>query len=125
MEGPSLSYHERCMAEAIHGEARGESHEGKVFVGQVILTRLHLGYQKTLCEVVYAPKQFAPRRGYGVAAAKATKEAIRKGPNGITHFHSYKKQISPNASFSSRCLAKGKIGGHWGFSCNDRAPASR
>jgi spore germination cell wall hydrolase CwlJ-like protein len=44
----------RCMATAIYHEARGESHDGQVAVGQVILTRVRSDYYpNTICGVVY------------------------------------------------------------------------
>lgn len=124
--GPKLNSQERCMADAIHGEARGEPFEGKVFVGRVILTRLNQSYGSSICEIVHAPSQFAPQKGYSEDTALATKKALQLGANGITHFHSYKRRQTPNASFSqsAKCLYKGKVGAHWGFFCNDRSPAS-
>ena len=44
----------RCLAEAIYFEARGESEEGQVAVGQVVLNRVkNPAYPDTVCEVVY------------------------------------------------------------------------
>ncbi|WP_094462275.1 MULTISPECIES: cell wall hydrolase [Pannonibacter] len=45
---------QRCMAEAIYFEARGESEEGQVAVAQVVLNRVkNPAYPNSICEVVY------------------------------------------------------------------------
>jgi hypothetical protein len=108
-----------CLAEAIHGEARGEPDEGKIFVGRVIITRVQKGYGKNYCEVVYSKRQFAPKKKPTAASIQAAKQSQKLGPNGITHFHSYQSQRTPAAVFSiaPHCEAKGKVGGHWGFTC--------
>lgn len=118
----------RCLAEAIHGEARGESDEGKVFVGRVIMTRMKDGYGKSYCDVVYAKRQFAPRTSINSEALRAAKKSEELGPNGVTHFHSYKQKSTTKAGFSrsKNCRYKTKIGGHWGFYCQEaRRTASR
>lgn len=117
----------KCLAEAIHGEARGEPSAGRVFVGRVVLTRVKMGFASSICGVVYAPSQFAPRRDFNQSSLSSAREALRYGPNGITHFHSYKKQRTPAASFSvsNQCKFKLKVGGHWGYTCFEgRGPAS-
>ena len=44
----------RCLAEAIYFEARGESEEGQAAVAQVVLNRVSSGlYPATICGVVY------------------------------------------------------------------------
>ena len=49
-----------CLAKNIYMEARGESIQGQIAVAQVTLNRVHSGkFQKTVCGVVYAPKQFS------------------------------------------------------------------
>jgi hypothetical protein len=117
----------KCLAEAIHGEARGESHTGKLFVGRVVMTRVDRGFAPNICSVVYAKYQFAPRRDFGRASLNAAIEAKRRGPNGITHFHSYSNRKTPSASFSisPQCVFKTRVGRHWGYFCNEgRMPAS-
>jgi hypothetical protein len=43
-----------CMATAIYFEARGESYDGQVAVGQVVMNRVaHKLYPDTICSVVY------------------------------------------------------------------------
>jgi hypothetical protein len=45
---------QRCLAEAIYFEARGESREGQAAVAQVVLNRVSSGlYPSTICGVVY------------------------------------------------------------------------
>ena len=45
---------QRCLAEAIYFEARGESEEGQVAVAQVVLNRVkNPAYPKSICGVVY------------------------------------------------------------------------
>ncbi len=52
--GESRERAERCLAEAIYFEARGEPLEGQVAVAQVILNRVFSGYYPgTVCGVVY------------------------------------------------------------------------
>ncbi|GAA0778309.1 cell wall hydrolase [Roseibium denhamense] len=48
---------QRCLAEAIYFEARGESEEGQVAVAQVVLNRVkNPAYPDTICGVVYQNK---------------------------------------------------------------------
>lgn len=107
------------MAEAIHGEARGESEEGKIFVGRVIITRVKEGYGQNYCSVVYAKRQFAPKKSPTKKSIAAAIKSQKMGPNGVTHFHSYRTQKTPLAGFtrSPACETRGKVGGHWGFTC--------
>lgn len=119
-----------CLAEAIHGEARGEPEEGKIFVGRVIITRVQKGFGKNYCDVVYSKRQFAPKKRPKKASILAAEKSQKLGPNGVTHFHSYKTQRTPAAVFSTapHCESKGKVGGHWGFTCYEhglRKTASR
>jgi len=47
------------LARIIYAEARGESFQGQVAVGAVILNRLeHPAFPKTIREIIYAPGQF-------------------------------------------------------------------
>lgn len=112
----------QCLAQAIHGEARGEAEDGKLLVGRVIATRVHYGYGKNYCDVVYAKKQFAPKKQFTPASFKAAQKSHELGPNGITHFHSYRKKITKRASFtlSPKCKYTGRVGGHWTFACHER-----
>lgn len=49
---------QRCLAEAIYFEARGESREGQAAVAQVVLNRVSSGlYPSTICGVVFQNRQ--------------------------------------------------------------------
>lgn len=48
----------RCLVRNIYYEARGESLEGQIAVGQVTLNRLKT-HAPTICRVVYQPHQFS------------------------------------------------------------------
>lgn len=49
-----------CMAQAIYHEARNESLQGRIAVGNVIMNRVNsTGYADTVCGVVYERCQFA------------------------------------------------------------------
>lgn len=49
----------QLMARAINGEARGESYEGQVAVGAVILNRVkHSSFPNTIAGVIYQPGAF-------------------------------------------------------------------
>ena len=49
----------QLMARAINGEARGESYEGQVAVGAVILNRVkHSDFPNTIAGVIYQPGAF-------------------------------------------------------------------
>lgn len=49
----------QLMARAINGEARGESYEGQVAVGAVILNRVkHSSFPNTIAGVIYEPGAF-------------------------------------------------------------------
>ncbi|MET0277197.1 MAG: cell wall hydrolase [Pseudorhodoplanes sp.] len=52
--GPSRVKHEKCLANAIYFEARGEVERGQMAVAQVILNRAFSGYYPgNVCDVVY------------------------------------------------------------------------
>ena len=49
----------QLMARAINGEARGESYEGQVAVGAVIMNRVkHSSFPNTIAGVIYEPGAF-------------------------------------------------------------------
>ena len=48
----------RCLVDNVYHEARGESFWGQVLVAKVTLNRAALSEQ-SLCQTVYAPKQFS------------------------------------------------------------------
>jgi hypothetical protein len=57
LDEKSRAKHEKCLAEAIYFEARGEAVRGQIAVAQVILNRAFSGkYPDTVCGVVYQNK---------------------------------------------------------------------
>src|SRR5206468_9824634 len=51
------SRHEKCLAEAVYFEARGEAVRGQIAVAQVVMNRAFSGfYPNTVCGVVYQNK---------------------------------------------------------------------
>ena len=58
-QGASHSSDIQLLARAINGEARGESYEGQVAVGAVILNRVkHSDFPNTIAGVIYQPGAF-------------------------------------------------------------------
>lgn len=52
--GPNRAKQEKCLANAVYFEARGEAVRGQIAVAQVVLNRVFSPfYPKTVCEVVY------------------------------------------------------------------------
>jgi N-acetylmuramoyl-L-alanine amidase len=63
------------MARLIYFEARGESYEGQVAVGAVVINRLHTkGFPNTIYDVIYQKNQFSP-----VASSKWESEIVDFG----------------------------------------------
>lgn len=61
----------RCLASAIYFEARGESLEGRVAVGDVIINRAESGrFPSSYCGVVYQPSQFSFVHGRSMPAIR-------------------------------------------------------
>jgi spore germination cell wall hydrolase CwlJ-like protein len=57
VEGKSRAKSEKCLAEAVYFEARGEAVRGQIAVAQVVLNRAFSGYYPaTVCGVVYQNK---------------------------------------------------------------------
>lgn len=60
----NLTEEMRCLAGAIYFEARGETLEGQLAVGRVIINRAESGrFPDSYCGVVYQPSQFSFVRG--------------------------------------------------------------
>lgn len=69
----------RCLASAIYFEARGESLEGQLAVGQVIINRAESGrFPSSYCGVVYQPSQFSFIRGNRMPSAREDSESWRR-----------------------------------------------
>lgn len=68
----------RCLAGAIYFEARGESQEGQLAVGRVIVNRANSGrFPSSYCGVVYQPSQFSFVRGRSMPAVREGSAAWR------------------------------------------------
>lgn len=62
-----------AMAQVIYHEARGESREGKIAVGHVVLNRVKSGkFGRDVYSVVWQPRQFSGMRRYQVPAEYLT-----------------------------------------------------
>ncbi|HKT85046.1 MAG TPA: cell wall hydrolase [Novosphingobium sp.] len=69
----------RCLASAIYFEARGESLEGQLAVGRVIVNRAESGrFPSSYCGVVYQPAQFSFIRGNAMPKAREDSESWRR-----------------------------------------------
>lgn len=74
----TLSPELRCLAAAIYFEARGESQEGQLAVGRVIINRAKSGrFPSSYCGVVYQPAQFSFVRGRSMPAVREGSAAWR------------------------------------------------
>lgn len=120
----------RCLAEAIYFEARGESEEGQVAVGQVVLNRVkNPAYPDTICEVVYQNRHKRNRCQFSFAcdtipdrvsegapwtrAQRLAKELVAgtqylKVVDASTHYHA--TYVRPR--WASQMSKRGKIGLH-------------
>jgi spore germination cell wall hydrolase CwlJ-like protein len=73
--GADLSSEMRCLAGAIYFEARGESLEGQLAVGRVIVNRSKSGrFPASYCGVVYQPSQFSFVRGRSMPEVRTTSQ---------------------------------------------------
>lgn len=68
----NLSGEMRCLASAIYFEARGESLDGQLAVGRVVVNRAASGgrFPSSYCGVVTQPSQFSFVRGRNLPAAR-------------------------------------------------------
>lgn len=112
----AMSREMRCLAGAIYFEARGESLEGQLAVGRVIVNRTKSGrFPSSYCGVVYQPSQFSFVRGRSmpsvressadwqeaVAVAQIADEGVwRSKAKGALFFHA--KRVSPRWSKLTR-----------------------
>lgn len=121
---------QRCLAEAIYFEARGESEEGQVAVGQVVLNRVkNPAYPNTICGVVYQNKNKRNRCQFSFAcdgipdritqpaswklAQRLAKEVTGgkqylKMVDASTHYHA--TYVKPR--WAKAMVKRGKIGDH-------------
>lgn len=69
----------RCLAGAIYFEARGESLEGQLAVGRVVVNRSKSGrFPTSYCGVVYQPSQFSFVRGGSMPAVRTGSQDWRE-----------------------------------------------
>ena len=69
----------RCLASAIYFEARGESLEGQLAVGRVVINRADSGrFPSSYCGVVYQPSQFSFIRGNRMPSVSEESESWRR-----------------------------------------------
>lgn len=74
-----LSSEMRCLAGAIYFEARGETLEGQLAVGRVIVNRANSGrFPSSYCGVVYQPSQFSFVRGRSIPSVRENSDDWRE-----------------------------------------------
>lgn len=99
----------RCLAGAIYFEARGETLEGQLAVGRVIINRSQSGrFPASYCGVVYQPGQFSFVQGNSMPSIReasadwheaiaiariAVQESWKSAAQGALYFHA--KRVSP------------------------------
>lgn len=80
---PASAYTEkeqRCLAEAVYFEARGESERGQLAVAQVVLNRVkNPAYPDTICAVVYQNKGLRDACQFSFAC-DGIRDVVRPGP---------------------------------------------
>jgi len=77
--GTDLTSEMRCLAGAIYFEARGESLEGQLAVGRVIVNRSKSGmFPTSYCGVVFQPSQFSFVRGRSMPAVRTASQDWRE-----------------------------------------------
>ncbi len=109
----------KWLSRIIHAEARGESFEGKLAVGNVVMNRVaNPKFPNTVYKVIFAPGQFTPARTGaiyntpGKDSIKAAKLAL-EGYNivpGSVYFVNEKKSTSN--WFRRSCVLVSVIGNH-------------
>lgn len=121
---------QRCLAQAIYFEARGESEDGQVAVGQVVLNRVkNPAYPNSICGVVYQNKNRRNRCQFSFAcdgipdritqpaswklAQKLAKDVTGgtrylKMVDASTHYHA--TYVKPR--WAKAMVKRGKIGDH-------------
>lgn len=98
----------QLLGALIQIEAGGESYEGQLAVGAVVMNRVRSGsYPNTIADVIFAPGQFpyastrvhdVMARGVKSSCLKAAQEALngRSNVGGFTHFKSSRSGVSGN-----------------------------
>ncbi|WP_395329683.1 cell wall hydrolase [Novosphingobium sp. BL-8H] len=107
--GGSVDREMRCLAGAIYFEARGETQEGQLAVGRVIINRSESGrFPASYCGVVYQPGQFSFVQGKHMPSIReasadwhealaiariAVEETWKSAAQDALYFHA--KRVSP------------------------------
>lgn len=112
---PTVKKDVDCLASVIHHEARGESLDGQIQVGNVVINRLKSKYfPGSICKVAYQNKQFSglynikyTEKDYTVAKIVLFKVVKPKYKNSL-YYHT--KNVSPY--WSTEFYRQGKIGNH-------------
>ena len=106
-----------CLASVIYHEARGESFEGQVAVGSVVLNRVKSKhYPHSVCGVVFQPHQFTGIKSikYNKKAMKVAKKVLSKQVASLvgaaTHFHTHR--VFPKWAASDKLVYVETVGSH-------------
>lgn len=96
----------QLMARAINGEARGESYEGQVAVGAVIMNRVrHSSFPNTIAGVIYEPGAFTAvsdgQINHPIDESSTVYKAARDALNGWDPTNGCIYYFNPNTATSS------------------------
>lgn len=107
------------LASIINAEARGESYEGKVAVGAVIINRVyHPSFPNSIKEVVYQAGQFTPVEN-GMINLSPNSDAFKAAYDAVSgidpskgSLYFYNPEKSRNPSFFAKLTRVVRIGDH-------------
>lgn len=96
----------QLMARAINGEARGESYEGQVAVGAVIMNRVkHSSFPNTIAGVIYEPGAFTAvsdgQINHPIAESSTVYKAAQDALNGWDPTNGCIYYFNPNTATNS------------------------
>ncbi|MFK7693873.1 cell wall hydrolase [Paenibacillus sp. HJGM_3] len=100
------------MARIIHSEARGESFEGKVAIGAVVLNRVQSGaFPDSITEVIFQPGQFSAIKDgqYNLTPDSSAYEAAKAALNGADPTNGALYYYNPKLATSSWSKKRPKI----------------
>lgn len=107
------------LSRIIEAEAKGESYEGKLAVGQVVLNRVkHHQFPDTIYDVIYQPRQFEPVMNgtfYNEAteeSIQAAHEVLRQDEPIIDALYFYNPTIAANQEWFDTLEFVDEIGNH-------------
>ena len=128
-EPDGMGKQERCLAEALYFEARGESVAGQIAVAEVILNRARSDrFPDTICDVVYqgsqrrnacqfsyacdgAPEVF-PEKTAHASAKRLAAHLVESGRIGIAKGAQFYHAVTVAPSWADRLRQVAKIGDH-------------